>query len=392
MLADNSSSLTPQPQEVATAVRPQRLTIGLPASGSASERRFPLTPEAAAMLNDSGCLVKIQRGAAGVIHYSDNQYLKAGAAVVDRDEALACDVVIHTAPISVADIRKMRRGAMLLSLLNLHSQSAEAIKELLRRHIIAVALDLICDSNGHTPFHDILSEIDGRAAIAVSSSLLAHPGHGKGILLGGIAGIIPCEVTIIGSGIAACAAASSALGAGAMVRMLDNDVYRLREASHNVPGIITSALHPRVIANALRSADVVIATDVTPSYTINSDMVDQMKRGVVVIDLNYDTAPMFPSLPGIDMAMLPSDRSFGGRVCYTGVGNAVPRTAAMALSNTLLSFMHDILSCDGVTNTVRLRPGLQRAVYTFLGKAVNHRIARLAGVREMDINLLLSCS
>ena len=96
---------------------------------------------------------------------------------------------------------------------------------------------------------------------------------------------MPCEVTIIGSDIAACAAASSALGMGAMVRMFDNDVYRLREASRLLaPGLVTSAIHPRVLENALRTADIVIASQVSPRYHIDSDMVDVMKKGVIVSD------------------------------------------------------------------------------------------------------------
>ncbi len=390
MLSD--TSYTPQPQDAAVMTNFRRLTIGLPSCCDAGERRFPLTPEAVAVLTDAGYGVRIQEGAARVIHYTDAAYVKAGAEIGSREDALSCDIVIALAPLSDSDIRKMRRGSMLLSLLNESRQSPQSVNRLLDRHIIAVAIDLITDRRGNTPFYDILSEIDGRAAVALSASLLADPLHGKGILLGGVAGIVPCEVTVIGSGIAACAAASSALGAGAMVRMFDNDVYRLREASRSVPGIITSALHPHVVANALRSADVVIATEMPLSCRIDADMVDVMKKGVVIMDLNHDRSPMFPSLPEADVSSSPVDIGSGRRVCYTGISNAVPRTSAMALSNTFLSLMHDILSCEGIINTVKMRPGLQCAVYTFHGKAVNRRIARIAGVRAMDMSLLLSCS
>ena len=219
-------------------------------------------------------------------------------------------------------------------------------------------------------------------------------GHGKGMLLGGVAGIVPCEVTIIGSGIGACAAAASAIGAGATVRMLDNDVYRLREASRLAPGIITSALHTRVLQHSLRSADIVIATEVSPRYVINSDMVAEMKREVVIMDINHDCSPMFPSLPAIDISTITdfAGQALPGRVCYVGAGNAVPRTAAMALGNTFLRLMNDIIACDGVVNTVKMLPGIQRAVYTYMGKAVNPCIAKIADVRAMDIALLLNCS
>ena len=390
-MVENDRQGVVQPQEVLTADRRRSYTIGLPACDSGSERRFPLTPEGAGLLVDAGFSVRLQEGAAAAIHYTDMQYMRAGADVTSRDSALACDIVLHLAPVKAADVRRFKRGAVLLTLLNDTCQDADAIKELLRRHVTTIAIDRITDKNGHTPFADILAEIDGRAAMALCSSLLARPDHGKGILLGGVAGIIPCEVTIIGSGIAACAAAKSATGLGAMVRMLDNDIYRLREAGFRTgPGVVTSAIHPHVLENALRSADVVIATEVNPRYTIGSGLVEIMKKGVIVMDLNFDSAPMFPSMRVLDIT--DADKtSTVTRVCYTGIGNAVPRTAAMALSNTLLPLMRRISDCESATDMVRLIPDVQPAVVTFMGKAVNRRIAKLAGLRHMDINLLLNC-
>lgn len=390
-MIDNDTHGVVQPQEMLTAERRRSLTIGLPAGTSSRERRFPLTPEGAGILVDAGFKVKIEEGAAAPIHYTDAQYMRAGAEVTSRDSALACDIVLHLSPIAIADARRLKRGALLLTLLNDTSQEAAAVKELLRRHVTTIAIDRITDKNGHTPFADILAEIDGRAAIAICSSLLARPDHGKGILLGGVAGIIPCEVTIIGSGIAACAAALSAVGLGAMVRMLDNDIYRLREAGLRTgPGVVTSAIHPHVLENALRSADIVLATEVAPRYTIDAGLVDIMKRGVIVMDLNYDSAPMFPSMETVDIND-PTPRRSPERVCYTGIGNSVPRTAAMALSNTLIPLMRRISDCEAATDTVRLIPEVRNAVVTFMGKAVNRRVAKLSGVRHMDINLLLNC-
>ncbi|MDE5929885.1 MAG: alanine dehydrogenase, partial [Muribaculaceae bacterium] len=127
-------------------------------------------------------------------------------------------------------------------------------------YINCIALDLIENSDSRKPFADILNEIDGRAALAIASSLLADSVHGKGILMGGVAGIVPCEVTVLGSGFDALAAARTAIGLGATVRMFDNDSYSLREADRMLgPAVITSAMHPRVLVSALRSADVVVA-------------------------------------------------------------------------------------------------------------------------------------
>ncbi len=371
-------------------------SIGLPKCDNPSERRFPLTPEAAGQLIERGFRVKMQEGAAECIHYTDNQYMRAGVSVGTREEALGCDIVIHLAPLELPDVRKMRRGAMLLTLLKPHEQCAASIKELLRRHIIAIAIDLIEDERGCTPFADILAEIDGRASIAMASSLLADAQRGKGILLGGVAGIVPCETLIIGSGIAACAAARSAVGLGAMVRMYDNDVYSLRRASQELGAwVITSSLHPRTLGNALRSADVVVVCETREPFSVSREEVSAMKRGVVTFDLASDDGAAFPSMTAVDLAQasaVESSAKIDNRICFVHAGCAVARTAAMALSNTFLTLLQSIVTCEGVSNALKLLPGMQRATFTFFGKIVNPRIAAGVGMRNVDISIYLTLS
>ena len=387
---------TPLEQAADTMTVRRSFTIGLPTCDSPSERRFPLTPEAAARLIERGFRVKMQENAAACINYTDKQYLRAGVSVASREESLRCDIVIHLAPMDMADVRKMRRGAMLLTLLKPSRQDPAAIKELLRRHIIAIAIDLIEDSRGCTPFADILAEIDGRASVAMASSLLADATRGKGILLGGVAGIIPCETLIIGSGIAACAAARSAMGLGATVRMYDNDVYSLRRASQELgPWVISSTLHPHTLENALRSADVVIVTPTFEPFAIGSDLTGIMKRGVLSFDLASDTGAAFPAMEAVDLADAFAKKSAvpaGTRVCFTHAGCAVARTAAMALSNTFITLMNSIVTCEGVSNALKLLPGMQKATFTFFGRIVNPEIAKATGMRNVDISIYLTLS
>lgn len=305
-----SSEYTPleQPASVATASR--GFTIGVPACRHEGERRFPLTPEGASRLIERGFRVKIESGASAPIHYTDNQYLRAGCDVVSRSEALQCEIVIHLSPLDMPDVRHLRRGSLLLTLLSTELVSKEYIKALMEKHTVAIALDLIEDEHGHRPFADILAEIDGRAAMAMAASLLADSEHGKGILLGGIAGINPCEVVILGSGIAAVSAARTATGMGAIVRMFDNDVYSLRHASRELgASLITSAMHPRVISGALHTADVIIATPTSDSsYTIDSEEAMLLKRGVLTFDLTDRGMSPFPSMQPIDLARADSNK------------------------------------------------------------------------------------
>ena len=372
------------------------VVIGLPAAGGVVEHRFPLTPEGAGMLVARGFSVKMEKGAAEYIHYSDAAYTRCGVEIVERTEALAADIVLYL-PLTPTDARKLKRGALLLSFIHNRDTDRETVKLLVERHVIALALELICDEAGHRPFADILHEIDGRAAIAIASSLLADAVHGKGILLGGVAGVVPCEVMIIGSDMAAVAAAKGAIGMGATVRLFDDNVYRMREASAMLgPGAICPSLHPRVFENGLRSADIVVATDTTPRCgVVGADMVSVMKRGVICFDLTSSPGSAFPSLPVVDLDLAsPSDNSVTEptRLCYINAGNAVPRTVAMALSNTFVTMLDDLLVCDGVANALKLKDGLRKAAYTFLGKCVNPSVARIAGLRSVDINLFLQFS
>lgn len=392
-MGESSEFTAPCPAEIATGHR--KFSIGLPRCSNSNERRFPLTPEGAEVLAEHGFRIYIEKGAARTIHYTDGRYISHGAQIVSRREALSCDIVLHLAPLDPADIRMLRRGAVLLTLLHPECQTKECIAALMERGIIAVALDLVRDESGHRPFADILSEIDGRASMAIASSLLADSVTGKGILLGGIAGLMPCEVTVIGAGIAGMAAARSASGLGSIVRMFDSNVYRLRAAIRELgPQIIGSALHPSVVAKALTTADVVIVTDTEHLRPFGSDMVAAMKGGVITFDLSEREGGIFPSLPTVNLAKArPCDNSNeNNRVCYIHAGSAVPRTAAMALSNTFITMLSDLVTLEGVTNALKLSQGMQCAVFTFLGKVTNARIASIVGMRHMDIKLILQFS
>lgn len=379
----------------ATTVTRQAV-VGLPASRGMLDHRFPLTPEGAGMLVARGFRVKMERGAAEHIHYSDEAYTRCGVEIVERSETFAADIIVYLPALDIADARMIKRGSLLLTFLHVGEGEAEVLRTLLRRHVIALALELLTDEAGRFPFADILQEIDGRAAIAIASSLLADAVHGKGILLGGVAGVVPCEVMIIGADMAAISSAQTAIGLGAIVKIFDNNIYRLREALRLLgPGVTGSALHPRVFENALRSADIVVATDAAGSVGIvDAQLTGIMKRGVICFDLTSTPGSAFPSLQVIDLDLAsPSDNTSGPtRLCYVNAGNAVPRTVAMALSNTFVTMLDDILVCDGVANALKINSGLRSAAFTFLGKCVNRRVARLLGIRAVDINLFLQFS
>ena len=388
---------TPLEQMLRATTVARQAVIGLPASDTSFDHRFPFTPEGAGMLVAKGFKVKMEEGAARHIHYSDQAYSRCGVEIVKRAEALAADIVVYLPPLEVQEAARLKRGALLLTFMRPADTNPLAFKMLLERNIITLNLLEVRDHAGNRPFNDILQEIAGRASIAVAASLLADAIHGKGILLGGVAGVVPCEVMVIGSDMSAYAAAQTALGLGATVRMFDNDIYRLRETMRILgAGVIGSTLHPRVFSSALRSADIIVATNTAhDSAVVGCDMVDVMKRGVICFDLTANPGSAFPSMQVVDLDLAsPSDNnpSEPTRLCYINAGNAVPRTVAMALSNTFVTLLDDILVCDGVSNALKLNSGLREAVMTFIGKCVSVDVARRLGIRHVDINLLIQFS
>lgn len=394
--------ITPEILEQLTAVRKGRrsCTIGVPAPRLPDERRVPLTPEGASILVSDGYDVKVERGAGLPIHYDDDRYAKAGATIATRSETLEADVIIYLGVLNPPEASRLKTGALLITLYDPASQSAETLSILLQRRVTLLALNLVTDNRGNHPVADILGEIDGRAAIAISSSLLADADHGKGILLGGVAGVNPSEVLILGSGMAALAAARSAIGLGGVVRLFDSDPYSLRDALSELgPAIIGSALHPKVLGRALSTADIVVATTINSPFAISDSVIDEMKSGVVIFDLTARAgiSSVFPSLRCIDLTAVSSradnQTNSSPQACYINAAGAVPRTTAMAITNELIPLMSRIMRTgNGILNALKIDGGLRDGIVLFRGRVVHQHTAETFRVKAIDINLLLSLS
>lgn len=366
------------------------MTIGLPSAGNDAEQRFPLTPEAAAELIAAKCHIYMEAGAAEAIHYSDSAYARAGVEITGRAEAMGADVVIALGALEEADVTNMRRGATLLTFFpKLKSADKEVLKALSNKNITSIGLDLICDSQGNHPFADILAEVDGRAAIAVAVSIMANLTLGKGILLGGVPGIMPCETTIIGSSHAARAAARAASGLGSIVRIFDNDTFALRHALHSLgPWAIGSVLHSRTVETAVAGADIIVLANATPGFY--SEYRHNMKRGVIIVDISGITA--CESIPTLcNLALTPPARPSADCV-YINPGGCAPRTAAMAISNALIGLYGETGFFTAAVNTLRVNPLLHSAILTYRRRVVNEELATAAGMRSTDLSLFLNLS
>ena len=384
--------MAPQEQLLGVMSGNRRLSVGLPAEHNGGEKRFPLTPEGVALLTREGFVVLIERGAGEGIKYSDLHYTEAGAQAVDAAEVFQCDVVLKITPLNGEEAALIRPGVFLLTLLQPQYQSASVVKLLMQKKVTAVAIDRVTDEQGRCLFADILDEIDGRAAIVLASELLSNRSGGKGVLLGGVPGVAASEVLIIGGGLAGRAAARAACGLGALVRVFDNDFYRLRATQLEVsPSVFTSNLHPHVLENAMRSADVVIGTEVPDQGRLGMNYVEMMKRGALLFDLCMDKGGCFETS---SCSEAPCNKVYEQcgvlHYCLSSVSSAVARTASMALSNLLVPLLISLNDPAMLYGYIKSDDRLRNAVYLFGGKLTHKELSIRLGLPYYDMALFMA--
>ena len=218
-----------QEKEVFQDKRQKKLILGIPNELEKGENRICLTPESVHILVSMGHEVLIQRGAGNNAYYGDTEYADAGAMIVETlGEVYTADVVLNATSVCAADTVYMHDRQVILSPLKLCDMRKDAITEMMQKKVTAVGFDILKDGEGYYPVVRIMSEIAGNSAIMIASEYLNNSRGGKGIVLGGISGITPAEIVILGAGTLGEFAARTALGLGATVKIFDHSVERLR--------------------------------------------------------------------------------------------------------------------------------------------------------------------
>ncbi len=329
-----------------------------------SETRMALTPEACGLLTSGGIGICMEEGAGSDISFSDANYAEYGVKIVSRAEALKAPLVLSYTALKSKDIKKMTKGATLLCFMGEDLFDQSTIKALLEQKITTGCLDNMYSHIDEPVFANILDEINGRASIMYAEEALSYLGGGKGVLLAGVAGINPCEILIIGMGNDMIAAAKAGAAAGARVTLMDNDISTLQVAKEAVgPLVETIAIHPRVLSNKVKSADVIITGNTTRPFEFPRNLSAAMKESVYVLDIN-ETQPS---------------------VC-------VPRTVAMALSNALVNFFDEMVLKNGFDGMIMTTPGVQCGLVTYKGKLVDKLIGSYLGMPSADISVMLSAA
>lgn len=341
----------------------RRLQLGIVGNDPDSEetRQF-LTPEACGLLTSSGIDVLMEAGAGIDLSFSDQMYAEYGVKVASRAEVLQSAVVLSYLPLPAADVRKMKSGAAVLCTMSSALFDENLVKVLLEKKITLGVLDNMYSYTDTPVFADIIDEINGRAAIIYAQEAMSFLGEGKGVLLGSVGGINPCEVLIIGAGLDVEAAASAAMATGALVTLMDNDVSTLLEARrHCSDRLLTASIHPKVLYNKVKTADVIILGTCTRHFEMPRNLSVAMKDSVYVLDFSQ----VEPSV-------------------------SVPRTVAMALSNALINFFQEMQIKDGLTSMIASTKGVRAGIVTFGGHMVDKLVGSYTGFPAVDINVLLT--
>ena len=232
-----SPSFSYMPLEETLEILPKkkRLFIGIPKENSFQENRVALTPEAVSVLVNNGHEVVVEHNAGEGSFYFDTDYSEAGARIVyDKAELYKATAIIKSAPISEEETQWLQPNQVIISPVHMPYLSKTVLEALMQKKIIAIAFETIKDDSGNYPIVRSMSEIAGSSAILTAAKYLSNVHRGKGILLGGISGVPPAKVLIIGAGIVGEFAARTALGLGASVKIFDNSIYRLMRLQNNV--------------------------------------------------------------------------------------------------------------------------------------------------------------
>ena len=390
------SAFLPQEEQLEKTVTRRQMSIGMPRDVRDNEKRISLTPEAVKILTDAGHEVFIERGAGLGASYSDNKYSENGAVISDASQKVwECDFVIKTAPFSEKEAELLRGNQVVISFMNVAMMDEGTLSSMMRKRITALASEKIKDSDGILPVVESMSEISGITSVLLASEFLSSTSGGKGVMLGGVTGVTPTEVVIIGANTAGENAARAALGLGAIVRVFDNSVHRLR-GFQNLLGqrLYTSTFHPQVLRKALKSTDVLIgalgAEDLRPWFYVTEEMVKGMKRGSVIIDLSVDSGGCVETTEC--RALKDPLYEKHGVIHYSAwnLPSRVPRTASIALSNVFRPLIQDIADAGGVTPMLKFNNGLRNGVYIYNGILTNEPLGQKFGILSKDINLLLA--
>lgn len=394
-----SPSFTYTPLEETLQIRPKKkqLFIGIPKENTFQENRVPLTPDGVSVLVNQGHEVVVEHAAGEGSFYFDSDYSEVGARIVyDKAELYKATTILKSAPISEEEAVLLQTNQVVISPIHMPMLKTSLLEQLISKKIIAISFESIMDDNGGFPIVRSMSEIAGNYAILTAARYLGNTDNGKGVLLGGISGVPPAEVLIIGAGIVGEFAARAAFGLGASVKVFDNSIYRLMKLQNNIGRrCFTSVIDPVTLAEDLKNADVAIGAlkpinGVTP-LIVTEQMVSNMKAGSVIIDVSIDRGGCFET-SHLTTHERPVYKKYDViHYCVPNIASGVSRTASRAISNVLMPILQQCADAGGVEDVIiSSARGIRNGVYLYKGCVTSAPIAKKFGFKYTDLDLLFA--
>lgn len=382
--------LMPKEEKLEVIKKGKQFSIGIPKETSLNERRTCITPDAVQVLVESGHEIIIESGAGLGSFFTDLQYSESGAKITnDPKEAFAQDLILKVNPPTEEEIEYMRPNTYLVSALQINLRDKNYFLKLAEKKVNAIAFEFIVDEYKQLALVRLVGEIAGTVSILYASELLALS---NGLMLGGITGVRPAEVVILGAGIVGEFATKAAIGLGASVRVFDNSLSKLRRLHTLVDSRVpTSIIDPKELKKALRRADVVIGAlprlNMTPIVT--EDMVMTMKKGSVIIDITIDNGKVIETS---ELTTMEDPYIIKHGVIHCGLPNLtsrMPRTTTKAISNFFLSYILHYDEEGGFENMLVRKNEMKQSLYMYKGRHTKKIICDRFGLTYHDINLLI---
>jgi alanine dehydrogenase len=386
-----------QPQESMLEVKSKKnkLYIGIPKEVSFQENRIALTPLSVALLVNNGHDVLLESNAGQAANFSDNNYSEQGAQIVyDTKKVYEADIIIKIAPPTMEEIAMMKPGQLLISALQLSTLKAECLHALINKKITALCFEHLEDEGGSLTVVRAMSEIVGATSILIAAEYLSNIFEGKGLMLGGITGVPPTEIVILGAGTVGEYAARTAISLGAQVKVFDPSIYKLRRLQNNIgTRVFTSVVQPIVLEKAITTCDVAIgamrAEDGRSPCIVTEETVSRMKPNSVVIDVSIDQGGCFETSE-VTNHTHPVFRKYDViHYCVPNIASRVARTATYALTNIFAPILLDIGEMGGLKNVIWQKAGIRNAVYIYNGHLTNKHMSERFNIPCKDLDLLV---
>lgn len=390
------TSLSPQEQLVKVKQGKHSFFIGLPKEIALQENRISLTPDAVALLVNNGHEVWVESNAGAGSKFTDRAYSEAGAKIVySPQEVYKADFILKIEPPTMEELEYFKPGQTLISALQMGYLSEERVQALLRKKVTSLAYEFIEDKVGGMPIIRAMSEIAGSTVMLIAAEYLSTVKNGKGIILGGITGVPPTKVVIIGAGTVAEYSARAALSLGAEIQVFDNHLYKLRRIKHTLGHqFYTSTIDTVTLSETLKTADVVIgalrAEKGRPRHVVSEEMVKNMKPDSLIIDLSIDQGGCVATSE-ITSHAKPVFRKYDViHYCVPNVASRVANTATTALSNIFTPTILRAAEEGGIEEMIYAHKWFMKGVYTYKGNLTNESIARKFKMKFKNIELLMA--